>query len=280
MRQVWEVATGQPLSPPLWREGRPLDARFSADGRRLVTTSSVGGALLWDLKDDDRPLEDLARMTEVLSGTRIDASGTAVPIATSELQEAYDALLSKAPRTFIATPAQVMGWHLQQALACEAAGAWEAALEHLSRLIETGPAIEALSLRRGLAHFELGHWPEASRDLDGRRLKPEDGPRWYVAALVHLVGGDRDGYRAACAGMLQHFGTAESSGAPADFAAWTCAVGPDALDDLTSALALAERLHLDNPEDAIEREDARRAALPRRPIPGSRRTARRGRAIA
>jgi WD40 repeat protein/tetratricopeptide (TPR) repeat protein len=250
--QVLDVVTGWPLSPPLYREGFIHDARFSRDGRRLVTTSGVGGALLGDLKPDDHPLEDLVRMAEILSGARVDASGAAVPIATSELPEAYEALVRKDRSTFTATGEQLLGWHHQQALACEAAGAWETALVHLNRLIETGPALEALSLRRGLAHAELGHGPEAGRDLDIRRLKPQDGfYLWYRAALVHLAGGDRAGYRAACAGMLQHFGAAESSGVSAEFTAWTCAVGPDALDDLMPALALAERLHHDKPKDAM-----------------------------
>jgi hypothetical protein len=246
------MPTGWPLSPPLWREHFMQDARFSPDGRRLVTTSAGGGALLCDLKPDDRPLGGLVRMAEVLSGARVDASGAAVPISTSELQGAYEALVRKDKNVFTANREQLLGWHHQQALTCEAAGAWEAALVHLNRLIEAGPSIEALSLRRGLAHAELGHWPEAARDLEIRRLGPQDGfYLWYRAALIHLAGGDRAGYRAACAGMLQHFGNAERSGEPAAFTAWTCAVGPDALDDPRPALALAERLHHDRPKDAM-----------------------------
>jgi WD40 repeat protein/serine/threonine protein kinase len=249
--QVWEVASGQPASPPLWRERCIRDAGFSPDGRRLATASFLGGALLWDLKPDDRPLEDLVRMTEVLSGARVDASGTVVPIATSELHEAYDALVSKAPETFTTTGEQLLGWHHQQALACEAAGAWEAALVHLDRLIEAGPAIEAVTIRRGIAHAELGLWPQAGRDLEIRRLTPQDDFQlWSRAALVHLANGNRDGYRAASAGMLQHCETAERSGMRTDLTAWTCAVGPDALDDPRPALALAERLHHDKPKDA------------------------------
>src|SRR5437899_6955287 len=96
------MATGWPLSPPLWREHFIQDARFSPDARRLVTTSGVGGALLCDLKPDDRPLEDLVRMAEVLSGARVDTTGAAVPIATSELQEAYEALVRKDQNAFTA----------------------------------------------------------------------------------------------------------------------------------------------------------------------------------
>jgi WD40 repeat protein/tetratricopeptide (TPR) repeat protein len=250
--QVLDVATGWPVTPPLWRERFIEDALISPDGRRVVTTSRLGGAVLWDLKPDERSLDDLIRMTEILSGTRVDNTGTAVPISTSELQEAHEALLRKAPGTFTATPEQVLGWHHQQAQVCEAAGSWDAAVKHLDRLIEDGPRVDALAFRRGFAHAELGHLQAAARDLDIRRLAEHDESSiWYRAALVHLAGGDRNGYRAACAGILKHFGGANASGVRAVFTAWTCALAPDALEDLAPALALAERLQAEQPKDPM-----------------------------
>jgi tetratricopeptide (TPR) repeat protein len=250
--QVLDVATGWPVTPPLWRERFIPDALFSPDGRRVVTTSRVGGALIWDLEPDERSLDDLIRMTKILSGTRVDDTGTAVPISTSELQEAHEALLRKAPGTLTATPEQVLGWHHQQAQLCAAAGAWGAAVEHLDHLIEDGPRVDVLIFRRYLAHAELGHWQEAARDLDVFRLAGHDEfSIWHLAALVHLAGGDRSGYRAACAGMLQQFGGADASGEPAVFTAWTCALAPDALEDLAPALALAERLQAVWPRDPM-----------------------------
>jgi tetratricopeptide (TPR) repeat protein len=252
--QVFDLATGWPLTPPLWRERFVQDARFSPDGRRIVTTSWVGGALLWDLEPDARPLDDLVRMAGLLSGMRVDASGAAVPISTSELREAHDALLRKDPRAFSASPAQLLGWHHQQALACEKALAWEAALVHLNHLVEAQPGVDALALRRGIAHAFLGHWREAAADFDVRRIEGlPDFILWYWTALVHQAAGNRDGYRAACAGMLRRFGP-EPKDAPADarhFTAWACALVPDAVDDLTPALALAERARDEQPKDPM-----------------------------
>jgi WD40 repeat protein/serine/threonine protein kinase/tetratricopeptide (TPR) repeat protein len=250
--QVLDVATGWPVTPPLWREGSIPDALFSPDGRRVVTTSGGGGALLWDLKPDERPWDDLVRMTQVLSGTRVDETGTAKPISTSELREAYEVLLRKAPGTFLATPQQVRSWHHEQAQVCEVAGAWKIVVKHLDRLIEDGPSVDVLGVRRGIAHAELGHWQQAASDLDVRRLAPHDEISiWYFAALVHLAGGDRDGYRAACAGMIQHLGGADASGEPAEFTAWTSALAPDGVENLAPALALAERLHAEEPKDTM-----------------------------
>jgi WD40 repeat protein/serine/threonine protein kinase len=248
--QVFDVATGWPLTPPLSSEWFVQDARFSPDGRRVVTTSSVGGALLWDLEPDAHTLDDLVRMAALLSGTRLDDSGAAVPISTSELKEAHAALLRQDPRTFDTSPAQVLSWHHQQALACEKDLAWEAALVHLDRLVEAQPEVEALRFRRGIAHAFLGH-RQAAADFDLRRIEGlRDFNPWYQTALVHQAVGDRGGYRSSCAGMLRLFGTENETPAEArDLTAWACALGPDAAGDLTPALALAQRTRDEKPEN-------------------------------
>jgi WD40 repeat protein len=45
---VWEVATGQPLTPPMRHEGRLERAEFSPDGRLILTASLDGTARVWD----------------------------------------------------------------------------------------------------------------------------------------------------------------------------------------------------------------------------------------
>src|SRR5262249_49601857 len=145
-------------------------------------------------------LDDLIRMTKILSGTRIDDTGKAIPISTSELQEAHDALLRKAPGTFTAAPEQVLGWHHQQAQACEAGGAWEAAVKHLDRLIEDGPRVDDLSFRRGLALRGQGKLLEAiatltrTRELDRKGHGPQADPHAWLHITRELV----DAYDRAC----------------------------------------------------------------------------------
>ena len=249
--QVWDLADGQPITPRLRHEQR-LSAQFTPDGRRLILITGAGDLEYYDLTPDDRPVEDLGRLALVLSVCRIDASGSAVPVSSSELREAYEALLDKHRETFRATAKQLSGWDLRQAEKCEASGLWSAAVEHLSRVITAEPDDLALRIRRGLAHAELGHVHEAAVDLDVRKLRADDGfPVWYRAALVHLADGDREGYRSACAGLLRHFGGASAAGTPAKFTAWSCALAPDAVDDLAPALALAERAAAAQPDDLM-----------------------------
>ena len=247
--QVLDMVTGWPLTPRLWRELFVRGARFSPDARRIATTCWVGGTLLWDLKPDERSLDDLIRMAAILSGSRVDTTGAAVPVATSELQEDYEALLHNDSRAFTASPEQVLGWHHQRAQECEAARAWDAAIQHLDRLIEDGPKVDALAIRRGLARAELGHWQKAAGDFDFRKLAPQTRfSVWRLTALVHLGSDDRDGYRAACAGMLEHFGQ-QSDSETNNNLAWIRALAPDVVADPARLVSLAETAVAARPGD-------------------------------
>ena len=247
---------GQPISPPLWHEER-LSALFSPDGRRLLIISGSVGLQLCDLEPDDRPIEDLARLALVLSSNRIDASGSVVPVSSSEFRDAYEALVGKNPDVFRASAKQLFAWHQRQAERCEVSNLWAGAVEHHNHLIAAEPENTALRIRRGLAHAELEHVHEAARDLDVHKLRPIDGHYvWYRAALLHLADGDRDGYRTACAGLLRLFGGPEATGEPAGFTAWSCALAPDAVADYVPALALAERSLAGQPEDPMAMQTA------------------------
>lgn len=45
---MWDAATGRQLTEPLEHRGAVLTARFSPDGRRIVTASQDRTACLWD----------------------------------------------------------------------------------------------------------------------------------------------------------------------------------------------------------------------------------------
>ncbi len=48
--RVWNTATGEPVTPPLWHKGVVWHARFSPDGRFVVTASGDTTARVWDAR--------------------------------------------------------------------------------------------------------------------------------------------------------------------------------------------------------------------------------------
>jgi hypothetical protein len=98
----------------------------------LLTAGSDGTARLWDLLPDDRPVEDLILLAQVLCGHRIDATGASlVPVKPRALRDAWQSLRDKYPADFVPSPEDLFTWHREEADACERLEQWNDAIEHL-----------------------------------------------------------------------------------------------------------------------------------------------------
>jgi eukaryotic-like serine/threonine-protein kinase len=93
--RVWDAATGEPLTPPLSHRGwsRIEDVAFNPAGDQLVTASADGTAQLWRLAPSTWPPDDLEKLAELLSGSRISAdAGSLTPLNAEELRRLWDEL--------------------------------------------------------------------------------------------------------------------------------------------------------------------------------------------
>ncbi len=94
---------------------------------------------------------------------------------------------------------------------------------------------------RAHAFAELGRWNEAIADFEkGKELFPKEPYGHYVAALAQLGAGNIEAYRVGCNEMINRFAVSEEAAA-GFWAAWTCALSPEALSDLAPAISLARR---------------------------------------
>jgi hypothetical protein len=121
----------------------------------------------------------------------------------------------------------VAAWHSVEADACEQEGDLLTAHWHLDHWL-TGlrAPCPQLLVRRGRSALELGRERDSARDYAAavRAGRTDlDTLRWY--ARTSLAVGDREGYRKACATIVEPSGR--------DYqVAWAAALGPDALPDL------------------------------------------------
>ncbi len=101
--RLWDVATGQALTPVLSQPDPIETTMLSLDGHRLVTVSPTGAGRVWDLGPDPRPVPDLVRLTQVLSGAAVDPqTGGFKPLDMDDLRAQWPELRRKYPREFTA----------------------------------------------------------------------------------------------------------------------------------------------------------------------------------
>jgi tetratricopeptide (TPR) repeat protein len=256
-------------------------AAFTADGRRVVTVSDGPTARVWDTPiSDNRDADDLIRLAQMLSSTRIDRTGELVSITAAEFRESWRALRNEYPDDFVASPQQVLAWHSRQAYDCEAHGLWDLALSHLNHLdhlFTSKPSQGQLYARRARIHARMRRWEESvadftkaieheSRDptmrIDRGDVYAELG-RWDRAgadfekavtagpsvrarthlAMFRLAMGDRAAYRQPCADLLADLYTRHiypSSLESGLWTLWTWVLTSDAVADREAVVNLAQ----------------------------------------
>lgn len=158
--RIWDTITGAPVTPPLLHRDRVDHASFTQDGRILFTASADGTTRLWDFTPDARPIEDIALLAQLLSGRRLDNTGSLVAVSAPKLAEYWDSLREKYPQQFSVKKEEIVAWHSEEADVCEQSQSWFAAVFHLNWLVENtpkdaSPRYDTLKKRRDLAQAKL-----------------------------------------------------------------------------------------------------------------------------
>ena len=97
---IVENATGKPVAPALHPGGVVRAAAFRADGKQVVIAGGNGVVCTWELPSpdappddmEDRPMEELTALAQLLSGARIDEHEEERELDAAELQAAWDRL--------------------------------------------------------------------------------------------------------------------------------------------------------------------------------------------
>jgi WD40 repeat protein/tetratricopeptide (TPR) repeat protein len=194
--RVWDVATGEPVTPPLRHGGLMTCAALSPDCCRVVTAGADGSVRVWVLPArDTRPTDNLAILAEVLASRTIKDSGDFMPSEPTALRNAYQTLRTSYPDAFTVSAEQQLAWHRRQADESERqalAAAWCNKLtphkprESIARPDEGGPPradappLEA-QLRAGIAQ------PDEGALLRALKLQVGKADVHWFAAASHLT---------------------------------------------------------------------------------------------
>jgi tetratricopeptide (TPR) repeat protein len=259
--RVWDAATGEPLTPALrpgshisaaaflpepllsdpslvrryrrygdlkWPGIRVNVATFSSDGRHVLVFNDANQVRVWDLSPDNRPVDDLERLVTLLSGRKIDATGTSVPIAAMESD--WQQLKAAYPEAFTVPEQQVIAWR-------------QAEKQEKEQAKKEAPKLYA---RRGQAYAEQNRLAEAAADLTRAiELGHDDVRTWTTLALVRLASKDDTGYRQARADMLKRFGKTQDARTAGVFA-WNYCLAPAARSEFELVLKMHQTVAPDD----------------------------------
>ncbi len=138
--RVWDWKTGEEVSPPLRHSLRVAHLGFHPAGGQVMSGSLIGEVKFWRIRSDDRPLQDLSLLAELLTGRRLDPEADNILTLRPEvLLGTWESLHQKYPEEFAVDPDEEFRWNARGAEEAETSGEWFAALWHLERLEKLKP---------------------------------------------------------------------------------------------------------------------------------------------
>jgi WD40 repeat protein/tetratricopeptide (TPR) repeat protein len=284
--RLWERQTGKPAVPPFPLGDWGWSALVTPDGRYAIVAGGAPALRAFALTDLDAPADldadGLCLLGEVLSGQRLHEGSDVAALTTEEWLERWRNFRDRHPGCALLAVPDAPAWQRRQADAFAAARRWPAALWHLDRLIAARPEPWGPYLERAGAHAALGQREASAADFTAALDRGASGWKvWldrgqtYAAlrqwdraaadyakavelgaasdralsqhALLRLAVGDGEGYRRACADMLERFGNTESPKI-ANNVAWVCSYAEAAVPDLAPALDLAVKVARSHPK--------------------------------
>jgi WD40 repeat protein len=176
--RVWDVSTGDPLTPEIRHEGF-VRAALMVTSNRVLTVSEPGVVRAWDLTASELPVAFLSTYAQLLSGKKVTSSGREQPLTPGECFERMKELRQTHADFFAQSDAGIRRFHREHILAPFTLLELASASYHLEKLAGLDPQSPELpSLRQLLDQSRI---PLRENDLDSSMI---DLSRYYNASLT------------------------------------------------------------------------------------------------
>ncbi|HUR47512.1 MAG TPA: protein kinase [Candidatus Saccharimonadales bacterium] len=152
--RIWNAETGEPLTPFLPHDDVVNHITFSPDSQRVLTSCADGRARIWTLTTNASSLPQMALLSELLSGKRVDARGGLTEVDVSSLSNVWHTLRAAAPATFAATPSEIANWHWSEVIRAEGSKQPFQGRFHLQELAKIGDATAKQKLEEMAGEME------------------------------------------------------------------------------------------------------------------------------
>jgi len=228
--KLWDPSTQKKLADLIGHQSHISFITFSPDGQRLASGDQAGTVKIWDVPSRQELLTlrtegvSLSAMAFAPDGKTLVTGGDDGSVRWWRGASDMDVDRDYFERLKLNRRAVVY-----------------------SRVIEHNPDNAEVWYWLGCVSAEQGEWAKAAKDFDTALKKgKEDKDIRYRHALLCVEIGDTRGYRDTCAALLGRFGLDADTGT-ANSVAWSCALGPDAVHDLSQPVRLAEKAVAESP---------------------------------
>lgn len=137
---MWDVETGEPITPPLQQPWPAATAWFVDDADFVVARRRTGETIVWPLPRDLRPLQDLIIIARRLSGRQVPHTDHIWSESRESFTEEWKRIQAESmPDVSASAGWRAVQWHQYHAGLSEAQQNWHAAVFHWSRLTSLEP---------------------------------------------------------------------------------------------------------------------------------------------
>jgi WD40 repeat protein len=253
--RIWEVATGQPLTPPYVVDSDVED--FSADGRYHMVVSSRE-VRVRDLRPGQAgtPIDESVTLAKIVSARDLDPGGELVAVD----YDGAEAELAAQRIEFAADLAgpEALAWHRAEAswsarIASHRRNSklWKAALVHATAWSKAEPTAPVPWAILGEIAAREGRFSDAEPFFaTAVAAGSDDVEDWSDLALLRLARGDLPGYRDLCNQAFGRFKGGDSAHA-ADELAWMSTLAPGPQFSAERHLPLAEWACKEHPGEVV-----------------------------
>ena len=191
--QVWDLQTGQPITPPLTDPyGEIVTAQFSPDATSILARRSDNPVevLLYPIVPSGTiENEQILKASQVLSRSNDQLGGT---------NTNWQQVRTDWPELTSPTLRNVAEWHRGEAYRAKRRGDWQAVSANLGPVIKSTNDWESYAIRAWFNVLAKKH-DDAARDIQNaidRDMPP--GRYWYTASMISLLRDDHDQHRKIC----------------------------------------------------------------------------------
>lgn len=182
--QVFEMATGDPLSMPLAANALAAKPELAPNGRSIHVLNGWGELTTHDVGPCQQPPEDIGRTARMLAAESVDPAGVQARLTSQGLDQAIQAEAAGPAR--ITIPEETAFWRSTLRDAQQLFD-WNLAALAAARLIKQHPEVPGNWEQAANALAELGRWQEAADAYSkASELEPNDARQVHNQILCLL----------------------------------------------------------------------------------------------